>query len=42
MRVLFGEFCGKLSKRGEDFLALGVKAGFNATKARDRLALTVK
>jgi 2-dehydropantoate 2-reductase len=31
MRMIFGEFDGKLSKRGEDFLALCVKAGFDAT-----------
>ena len=31
MRMIFGELDGKLSKRGEDFLALCVKAGFDAT-----------
>ena len=36
MHMIFGEFYGKRSKRGEDFLALCVKAGFDATKAPDR------
>jgi 2-dehydropantoate 2-reductase len=31
MRMIFGEFDGKRSKRGEDFLALCLKAGFDAT-----------
>src|SRR4030088_1128390 len=31
MRMVFGELDGKLSKRGEDFLALCLKAGFEAT-----------
>jgi 2-dehydropantoate 2-reductase len=31
MRMVFGELDGKLSKRGEDFLALCLKAGFDAT-----------
>jgi 2-dehydropantoate 2-reductase len=31
MRMIFGEFGGKSSKRGEDFLALCLKAGFDAT-----------
>jgi 2-dehydropantoate 2-reductase len=31
MRMVFGEFDGKRSKRGEDFLALCLKAGFDAT-----------
>jgi len=31
MRMIFGELDGKLSKRGEDFLALCLKAGFDAT-----------
>jgi 2-dehydropantoate 2-reductase len=31
MRMTFGELDGKLSKRGEDFLALCLKAGFDAT-----------
>jgi 2-dehydropantoate 2-reductase len=31
MRVIFGELDGKRSKRGEDFLALCEKAGFDAT-----------
>jgi 2-dehydropantoate 2-reductase len=31
MRMIFGEFDGKPSKRGEDFLALCLKAGFDAT-----------
>jgi len=31
MRLIFGEFDGKRSKRGEDFLALCHKAGFEAT-----------
>lgn len=30
MRMVFGEFDGKPSKRGEDFLALCLKAGFEA------------
>src|ERR1700687_2068013 len=31
MRMVFGEFDGKRSKRGEDFLALCLKAGFDAS-----------
>ena len=31
MRMIFGELDGKISKRGEDFLALCQKAGFDAT-----------
>jgi 2-dehydropantoate 2-reductase len=31
MRMIFGEFDGRRSKRGEDFLALCLKAGFDAT-----------
>ena len=31
MRMIFGEPDGKLSKRAEDFLALCLKAGFDAT-----------
>src|SRR3977135_3012260 len=31
MRMIFGEFDGKRSKRGEDFLVLCLKAGFDAT-----------
>jgi 2-dehydropantoate 2-reductase len=31
MRMVFGELDGKRSKRGEDFLALCLKAGFDAT-----------
>src|SRR3984885_12194832 len=31
MRMIFGEFDGTRSKRGEDFLALCQKAGFDAT-----------
>ena len=31
MRMIFGELDGKVSKRGEDFLALCLKAGFDAT-----------
>jgi ketopantoate reductase len=31
MRMIFGEFDRKLRKRGEDFLALCLKAGFDAT-----------
>jgi 2-dehydropantoate 2-reductase len=31
MRMIFGEFDGKPSKRGEDLLALCLKAGFDAT-----------
>jgi 2-dehydropantoate 2-reductase len=31
MRMIFGELDGKHSKRGEDFLALCLKAGFEAT-----------
>jgi 2-dehydropantoate 2-reductase len=31
MRMIFGELDGKRSKRGEDFLALCLKAGFEAT-----------
>jgi 2-dehydropantoate 2-reductase len=31
MRMIFGELDGKPSKRGEDFLALCLKAGFEAT-----------
>jgi 2-dehydropantoate 2-reductase len=31
MRMIFGELDGKRSKRGEDFLALCTKAGFEAT-----------
>ena len=31
MRMIFGEFDGKKSRRGEDFLALCLKAGFDAT-----------
>jgi len=31
MRMIFGEFDGKRSKRAEDFLALCLKAGFDAT-----------
>jgi 2-dehydropantoate 2-reductase len=31
MRMIFGELDGRLSKRGEDFLALCLKAGFDAT-----------
>ncbi len=31
MRMIFGEFDGKRGKRGEDFLALCLKAGFDAT-----------
>ena len=31
MRMIFGEFDGKKSKRAEDFLALCLKAGFDAT-----------
>jgi|SRR5450755_2891184 2-dehydropantoate 2-reductase len=31
MRMIFGEFDGKLRKWGEDFLALCLKAGFDAT-----------
>ena len=31
MRMIFGELDGKLRKRGEDFLALCLKAGFDAT-----------
>src|ERR1700709_2068313 len=31
MRMIFGELDGKISKRGEDFLALCLKAGFDAS-----------
>ena len=31
MRMVFGELDGKISKRGEDFLALCLKAGFEAS-----------
>lgn len=31
MRMIFGELDGKITKRGEDFLALCQKAGFDAT-----------
>jgi|SRR5665213_808756 len=31
MRMIFGELDGKVTKRGEDFLALCLKAGFDAT-----------
>ena len=31
MRMVFGELDGKITKRGEDFLALCLKAGFEAT-----------
>jgi len=31
MRMIFGEFDGKISKRAQDFLALCLKAGFEAT-----------
>ena len=31
MRMVFGELDGKISKRGEDFLALCLKAGFDAS-----------
>src|SRR5450759_3249720 len=31
MRMIFGELDGKRSKRAEDFLALCLKAGFDAT-----------
>jgi 2-dehydropantoate 2-reductase len=31
MRMIFGEFDGRRSQRGEDFLALCLKAGFDAT-----------
>jgi 2-dehydropantoate 2-reductase len=31
MRMIFGELDGSISKRGEDFLALCLKAGFDAT-----------
>ena len=31
MRMIFGEFDGKKSQRGEDFLALCLQAGFDAT-----------
>jgi len=31
MRMIFGELDGQLSRRGEDFLALCLKAGFDAT-----------
>ena len=31
MRMIFGELDGRRSKRGEDFLALCLKAGFDAT-----------
>lgn len=31
MRMIFGELDGKRSKRGEDFLALCLRAGFDAT-----------
>jgi 2-dehydropantoate 2-reductase len=31
MRMIFGELDGKIGKRGEDFLALCLKAGFDAT-----------
>src|SRR5260370_40073506 len=31
MRMVFGELDGKRSKRGEDFLALCLQAGFDAT-----------
>ena len=31
MRMIFGEFDGRRSKRGEDFLALCLRAGFDAT-----------
>src|ERR1700719_1259417 len=31
MRMIFGEFDGRRSKRAEDFLALCLKAGFDAT-----------
>ena len=31
MRMIFGELDGKRSQRGEDFLALCLKAGFDAT-----------
>ena len=31
MRMVFGEFDGRRSKRGEDFLALCLKAGFDAS-----------
>ena len=31
MRMVFGEFDGSSSTRGEDFLALCLKAGFEAT-----------
>jgi 2-dehydropantoate 2-reductase len=31
MRMIFGELDGKITERGEDFLALCLKAGFDAT-----------
>src|SRR3979411_2228284 len=31
MRMMFGELDGRRSQRGEDFLALCLKAGFDAT-----------
>lgn len=31
MRMIFGELDGRITKRGEDFLALCLKAGFDAT-----------
>ena len=35
MRMIFGEFDGRRSKRGEDFLALCLKAGFDATLSEE-------
>src|SRR5260370_38221568 len=37
MRMIFGELDGKRSKRAEDFLALCLKAGFNATSSEQIL-----
>jgi 2-dehydropantoate 2-reductase len=34
MRMIFGELDGSISKRGEEFLALCLKAGFEATLSR--------
>jgi len=38
MRMIFGELDGRRSKRGEDFLALCLKAGFDATLSDQILA----
>src|SRR5450631_2663312 len=37
MRMVFGELDGKITKRGEDFLALCLKAGFEATLSQQIL-----